>query len=308
MKLTMKEIVRAVLRNVGLEVKRLPATADTFERDYIRGGRVPWSLGYSQAKHKFISKIIADPNLLEIFLKNDKLPEQFGVGFDERCIEYLCLLAHLPSSAKCILDAGSVLNHEYILAHPVFSNKNLHIMTLAPEGNCFWHKGISYLYNDLRCIPIQDNYYDAIVCISTLEHIGCDNTIYTGNDADREHRLEDFVLAMQELRRVLKQGGSLFLSVPFGVYRNLGMFQQFDRALLTRAIEAFGEASQVSETFYRYTAGGWQVATAQDCAKCEFVEWIIEAWQHHQWPDSIPVEPDLGAAARAVACVYLVKG
>ena len=308
MKLTMKEIIRAVLRKMGLEVIRLPATAEVFEQAYIRGGRVPWSSGYGHAKRKFISKIINDPNFLKIFLNNDNLPEQFGVGFDERCIEYPCLLAHLPSSAKYILDAGSVLNHEFILTLPLFSNKNLHIMTLAPEGNCFWYKGISYLYNDLRCIPIQDNYYDAIVCISTLEHIGCDNTIYTGDDAYRENRPEDFVLAIQELRRVLKQGGSLFLSVPFGIYRNLGMFQQFDRALLTRAIEAFGEASQVSEIFYRYTAEGWQVATAQDCAQCEFVEWIIEAWQHHRWPDPIPVEPDLGAAARAVACVYLVKG
>src|SRR5262245_38412708 len=224
MKSTIKKIVRAVLRKVGLEVKRLPATAEDFERAYIRAGRVPWGVGYGQAKRKFISKIIADPNLLKIFLKNDNLPEQFGVGFDERCIEYPYLLAHLPSSAKCILDAGSILNHEFILSHPVLSNKSLHIMTLAPENDCFWHKGISYLYNDLRCIPIQDNYYDAIVCISTLEHIGCDNTIYTGNDADREHRLEDFVLAIKELRRVLKQGGSLFLSVHFIVSRNFSMF------------------------------------------------------------------------------------
>ena len=67
MKSTIKEFLRAVLRKVGLEVKRLPATAEAFEQAYIRGGRVPWSFGYSQAKRKFISKIITDPNLLEIF-------------------------------------------------------------------------------------------------------------------------------------------------------------------------------------------------------------------------------------------------
>jgi len=36
---------------------------------------------------------------------------------------------------------------------------------------------------------------------------------------------------------VLKPGGSLFLTVPFGIYRHFGTFQQFDRKLLSRVVE-----------------------------------------------------------------------
>ena len=84
------------------------------------------------------------------------------------------------------------------------------------------------------------------------------------------------------------------------------MFQQFDGSMLLRTIEAFGQARKVTETYYRYTAIGWQLAALEDCTECEYVEWVVKAWQN-DWPDPIPVEPDLAAAARAVACVHLIK-
>ncbi len=276
-------------------------------QQYLQKGIVPWSSDYGCYRIELIARSISDESLLERFRLSKPLAAGYGIGVDERCVEYPWLIAHLPASATCLLDAGSVLNHDFILKHPLFDNKKLHILTLAPEANCFWEKGVCYLYDDLRDIPTRDDYYDAIICLSTLEHLGCDNILYTEDETYRENRPDDFVLAMKEFNRVLKPGGVLLLSVPFGVYRQFGIFQQFDRALLSRAVEAFGLASEVVEMFYRYTANGWQLATAADCAECEYVEWIAKAWQHQQWPNSIPVEPDLAAAARAVACVRLVK-
>jgi SAM-dependent methyltransferase len=273
---------------------------------YLSGGRVPWSPGYSIYKAQLIVQALADEILLERFRRGEPLPPSYGVGVDERCIEYPWLLAHLCDGSEVLLDAGSTLNHDFILDHPVFQHKVIHILTLAPETNCFWQKGISYLFGDLRDILVRDAYYDIIVCLSTLEHVGCDNTFFTHNCAYQEHSPGDFVLVMQELCRVLKPGGSLFLTVPFGVYRHFGTFQQFDRNLLSRAVEAFGQASKVTETFYRYTAEGWSVADAADCAECEYVEWITRP--RDQWPTAFPVEPDLAAAARSVACVRLGKG
>lgn len=276
-------------------------------QEYLQNGKVPWSVGYSLYKEQLIAQALSDDTLLKRFHYGDALCVDYGVGVDERCIEYPWLFAHLPANAKLLLDAGSVLNYDYILNNSIFDHKKLHILTLAPEGNCFWQKGISYLYNDLRDIPLRNDYYDAIICLSTLEHLGCDNTIYTKDKTYLENHPEDFVLAMKELHRILKPSGSLFLTVPFGAYQHFGLFQQFDRSLLSRAIEAFEDASQVIETFYRYTTNGWQIATAADCADCEYVEWVARAWQNKQWPHTIPVEPDLAAAARAVACVRLVK-
>jgi len=204
------------------------------------------------------------------------------------------------------LDAGSALNHAFILEQPVFEKKKLHILTLAPESNCFWQRGISYLFHDLRSVPIRDEYFDDIVCLSTLEHVGCDNSGYTRQEVYREHRSDDFILALQELSRILKPEGTLFLTVPFGEYRHFGSFQQFDEKLLSRAIDAFGRTNAVT-SFYRYSDTGWDVANIEDCTNVEYVEWVAKVWSGGQWPEPLPVEPDRAAAARCVACVKLTK-
>jgi SAM-dependent methyltransferase len=282
-------------------------------REPIYNG-VPWSPGFYAHKVHFIQQAMADESLLQRFRRRQTLPTRYGVGIDERGIEYPWLVAHLQSGAEVLLDAGSVLNFEFMLNVPVFQGKTIHILTLAPEPSCFWKRGISYLFCDLRDVPIRDDYYDTIACISTIEHVGCDNTHFTGSGppdlsrrADREERLEHFELALREMARILKPGGRLFLTVPYGVHRNLGLQQVFNRELLSRAIAAFGDADEVIETFYRYTAEGWNVAEDNDCADCQYVEWISRAWQHNELPNPIPVEPDKAAAARAVACVQLVK-
>jgi hypothetical protein len=86
----MKEMVRAALRKAGLQVKRIPVRD---ELKYLSGGRIPWSHGYRQAKERFICQVVADPGLLYLFKNAGKLPEQYGVGFDERCVEYPWLLS-----------------------------------------------------------------------------------------------------------------------------------------------------------------------------------------------------------------------
>ncbi len=266
---------------------------------------VPWSPDYNNYKRELITRILRDESLLARFRLGELLPTGYGIGIDERCVEYPWLLANLGQRSDVLLDAGSTLNHDYILNHRVLQGKLIHVLTLAPERSCFWKKGISYLFHDLRDIPIRNDYYDVIACISTLEHIGCDNRQYTRIDAYSEHRVKDFILTMKEFRRVLKSGGILYLTVPFGVRRHFGTFQQFDLNLLSRAIKAFGEAREVSKIFYRYKVEGWNVAEAMDCSKSEYVEWINRP--RNQWPSPLPVEPDRAAAARAVGCVRLMK-
>jgi len=274
---------------------------------YIKSGQIPWSEGYGLYKQKIIIETVNSTNMLNLFKDNSNLPENYGYGIDERCVELPWLFANLTINAKCILDAGSVLNHEFIIKHPTFENRKLHIFSLAPEKRCYWKEGVSYFYDDLRNIPIKDNFYDAIICLSTLEHIGCDNTGYIECNNYQESNLEDFSLAMKELYRILKLGGSLFLSVPYGKYQNFGTFQQFDHNLLEQAITVFGETKEVNKTFYKYNSQGWQISKAEECDNCEFVEWYAKALQTHNKPNPIPVEPDHGAAARAVACVKMVK-
>ncbi len=301
--------VRSALGKAGFEVRRVPRSRQLESEylRYLRAGSIPWSSGYGRARERLISEVLANPDLLEIFRRGAGLPGRFGVGLDERCVEYPWVVAHLHDGTGRLLDAGSTLNHAFVLDHPVFRQKKLYILTLAPEARCFWHKGVSYLFDDLRSMPFRDDYFGSIACVSTLEHVGCDNSLLTRNDAHRENRTEDFTLVMREFRRVLKPGGVVLLTVPFGVYRHFGAFQQFDQKLLLRAVEGFGEAREITQTFYRYTAAGWNVADAVSCAQSRYVEWVASASLPGLLPTPLPVEPDMAAAARAVACLRLTK-
>ncbi|MCK4821084.1 methyltransferase domain-containing protein, partial [bacterium] len=206
---------------------------------------------------------------------------------------------------ELILDAGSALNHSFILDHSSFQKKTVHLMTLAPEKNCFWQRGFSYLFDDLRSIPIRESFYDMIMCLSTLEHVGCDNESFTNDNLYKENNPNDFVLVMQEFRRVLKPGGILLLTVPYGTNKHFLTFQQFDMKMLQRAIDAFGKTKRVTGNFYKYSDKGWNISDEENSSECEYVEWV--ALPKHKRPNPLPVEPDLAAAARAVACVQIVK-
>ena len=270
---------------------------------YMRNSSRAFSPGYFAFKRYLISQTLADPELLQRFRSGSPLPAGYGKGLDERCVEYPWLFSQMDSRPEILLDAGSTLNQEYLLKQSLLHSKNLHILTLAPEQECFWQRGISYIYGDLRDIPSKAELYDTIVCISTLEHIGCDNTEFTGKKEHPENAPKDFLRVMQEFYRLLKSGGRLLLTVPFGKYRHFGNQQQFDEELLRDAISAFGRFASCETTFFRYSRDGWQFSEISACRDCEYVAWAAK----RPIPRPVPVEPDLATAARAVACLRLVK-
>lgn len=96
---------------------------------------IPWSSGYNTYKRTLIMRTLSDKSLLSTFRFGDPLPPGYGVGIDERCIEYPWLVAQLDDGPELLLDAGSTLNHDIILEHPVFRQKTIHILTLSPEAN-----------------------------------------------------------------------------------------------------------------------------------------------------------------------------
>ena len=77
------------------------------------------------------------------------------------------------------------------------------------------------MYEDLRASCFRNDYFDRIVSLSTLEHIGMDNTfLYTPDESKRENAPSSYLHAIRELRRILKDGGHLYISVPFGEAKN----------------------------------------------------------------------------------------
>lgn len=121
---------------------------------------------------------------------------------------------------------------------------------------------VSYVYGDLRRAILKSEYFDEIVCISTLEHIDMNNTfLYSKNFRFDEFKPDEYQDVVREFKRLLKPSGRLFITVPYGCYENLGWLQQFDHQRIEAALEVFaGSASNV--IYYRYFANGWQVVDA----------------------------------------------
>ncbi len=273
---------------------------------YERSARRPFSLGYSQFRGRYLGAALQDQALLAALREGRALPQGYGYRLDARMIEipWVCARVAAAGPGK-LLDAGSSLNYRYVVTAPPLQGQQLHIATLAPERRCYWKNGISYIYGDLRNLTLRDAAFDSVCCISTIEHVGMDNERYAGG-AEEAKRGEgaQFLLAIDELRRVLKPGGSLYVTFPFGRYEDHGWFQQFDAALADRLIERFAP-SHLVENVYRYHAEGWQRSERSACADCEFFD--VQASKYFKRGSTLDFPPHYPAGEGALMCLQLVK-
>lgn len=259
---------------------------------FIISGKKPWSLGYQAYKEVNIQNTILSGSF-----NTKKLETGYGFRIDERIIEYPWLFSRLPLDNGRLLDAGSILNYDFIKSQKALSEKKIFISTLAPEDNCFWKDGISYVYEDLRETCYRDNYFDWIVSLSTVEHIGLDNTVlYTADSSKKENRPSSYLDAIKEFYRILKPGGILYFSVPFGKYKNHGWFQVFDGEMVGRLIDTFSPAS-CNEYYFKYESNGWRVSSRVDSkdATCFDI--------HFQKT----YDPDYVAFSRGIVCLEMIK-
>ena len=263
---------------------------------YLKSGRIPWKEGYEEYKRKVLRHILNDQKLVDRFLHGRDLPQHYGFRMDERIIEYPWVLSRLGFASCLLLDAGSALNYQYLLDLPVLRNRSVVIYNLSAEG-VVGRSNVSYIYGDLRHTILKSECFDEIVCISTLEHVGMNNTFfYTKDPRFNEFNQDDYYDVIREFKRLLKPGGKLFITVPYGRYENLGWLQQFANRMVKKVLDVVG-GSESNVAYYKYFADGWQVADVDACAESSYFDIHIRS----------DYEPDYVAAARAVACIEMVK-
>jgi SAM-dependent methyltransferase len=269
--------------------RRLGLLADAVR---LRRPPVAWGPGYWEFRNAAVAHVLGDPAALEWFDRPGRLPVGFGVGLDERIVEYPWVFRRLnPRGA--VLDAGSTLNVPGVLRRLEGRVERLLIFSLAVDEH-HPQPWLGYALGDLRAAPFSDATFSQVVCISTLEHVGLDNALYTGGRSHREARPTDFRRAVTEMRRVLRPGGELLLTVPYGRYDNFGWMQQFDAPLLAEAVAAFA-GDLLEEHYFHYTRWGWQWSTAEACATREYHD-----VRRHRTPAA-----DSAAAGRGVALLRL---
>lgn len=268
---------------------------------YRLKGKKPWSRGYIASRTEFIKQSLA--RNFDI----NSIPKNHGIGFDERVIEYPWIFSRLSKNKSKLLDAGSVLNFEYILKHSCLKEKQITISTLSPEQNCFWFKNVSYVYEDFRDSCFKDEYFDEIICLSTLEHVGLDNNVYLHGGAESGIKGDTlganpaemtgtYLHAIAELERILKPGGKLFLSMPFGKHIKHGWLQVFDYKMIDKIYSQFS-FSDKQEWIYLYTFDGWKSSSREEASNAIYYD------KHNLNSKKI----DSLAASESVICIELTK-
>ncbi len=113
---------------------------------------------------------------------------------------------------NCLSLERHRLIYLYLKNETDFFNKKLNVLHIAPE-QCFIgkfknSKNLNYTTGDLNSpladikmdihnMPFENNVFDIVLCNHVLEHV------------------KDDILALKEIRRVLKKGGYSILQVPF---------------------------------------------------------------------------------------------
>ena len=169
-------------------------------------------------------------------------------GTDERVVEIPWVLSRLR--------AGRVLEVGYAFAEPAYlagllrAGVELVGVDLAARDV----EGMQAVEADARDLPFPDGSFDQALLVSTLEHVGADNRLYgLEAESDGDSRLE----ALRELRRVLRRGGSLLVTVPLGESGDYGWFRQEDERGWTRLYARAGFFVEEIEA-YELTPEGWR--------------------------------------------------
>jgi SAM-dependent methyltransferase len=98
---------------------------------------------------------------------------------------------------------------------------------------------------DARRLGLRNNCIDQVICISTIEHVGLGRIKDSRGD----------IKAMQEIARVLKDGGSVIISLPYANKAQIKEeYRVYDKTTLARLV---GSLLAIKKEFYRFRSGKW---------------------------------------------------
>lgn len=202
-------------------------------------------------------------------------------GTDERVVE-------LPWVLSRLVSAGRVLEVGYAFAEPAYlggllrSGVELVGVDLARRDV----GDVETVEADVRDLPFPSGSFEQVLLVSTLEHVGADNSVY-GLEDEPELDGGGRLRALRELRRVLRPTGALLVTVPLGEAGDYGWFRQEDERGWMRLYARAGFFVEESEA-YELTPEGWRATRSFRAAGVRYGE--------------------RGPAASAVLCAELSPG
>ncbi|MBI4342991.1 MAG: DUF268 domain-containing protein [Candidatus Omnitrophica bacterium] len=174
----------------------------------------------------------------------------------ERIVEVPFVLRHLTlPKGSAIADFGCT--ESPLALH--LANAGYQVTGIDLRPYPFDHPNLRTIQGDVLGGVLPGGAFDAAICLSTIEHVGLD--AYGGRlMADGDLRV------MRELRRSLRTGGTLLLTVPYGCGRLPGS-RVYDRDRLSALLEGF--AVDAEEYYYKQAGRHWIVSDRETVGAVE---------------------------------------
>lgn len=176
-------------RNQGL-----PELNDAFQRYYKYTGKL------KKLFHESINKLL---DIIER-VRDKLLPNELLIN--ERIIEYPLTFRYLKSNAKKVLDVGCCTSRLPIQ----LASMGYKVWGIDIRPYNFQHRNFIFQRSNVLNLPFENDFFDVITAISTIEHIGL------GSYGDANIIPNGDRRAVKELIRVLKPNGQIILTFPFG--------------------------------------------------------------------------------------------
>jgi len=227
-------------------------------------------LSYSKARHfiefdddiyyeisGFKAKIVNFVNLLYklINLKSRK------ITIGERIVEIPFLYKNLDfHKINKILDLGCVGSKISLQ----LASLGFKVVGIDYRPFIFKHKNIEFIQGNFFDINLPAESFDCVICISTIEHIGLPAyNIKPFEQGDRK--------AIEKIYELLKKGGKLILTVPFGKAIVNQFERNYDQKTLNQLIKMF----KIEELeIYERSKSGW-ISSHNSSNKFEKVACVV---------------------------------
>lgn len=210
-----------------------------------------------------------------------------------RCIEYPFTASQI-GNAQCILDVGTVKSDPAWIAWlenlPIEVHATDYDEPIQPFHNIIFHQA------DVRKLPFQDNTFDKIFAASVIEHIGLHSPQVLRKDLPR-YDIDGDIEAFHELIRVLKVGGELIMTFPFGLHDGLILGNEA-RNYTIHTVKKFATVAEpIILHYYEYQYSSHRKICKEDAFIRSFLERvhdrIYSKFIKHILHPSVAVQPDV---------------
>jgi len=171
--------------------------------------------------------------------------------YDERVLEYTYLTHWLLKQKKSdLLDIGAVTNNDII--SDVLQNycNAIWICNIAIEQTIYIKNPVYYHISSLEDSFSNNSKFPLITCLSTIEHIGYDNSQYKTDVTPiyNTPAIEPLIKSLTKIANLAENHGKILISIPYGYREVLShpstgkiSSQVFDYESLKEGIKALNE-------------------------------------------------------------------